>query len=163
MTRITANYNGKQFHGMRGAFVTDRNYDCPITGTIYGCLLNEVNALKANAPRFTEKPYIAPPLAPILYIKPENTKAGHGAEVTLPPSASHVHVGATLGLSLAKQLLLSESRMRFITFLAIPLSAIFPYLTILFFALPLNTAHLMDLIQLGLGSSTKMQSATQIT
>lgn len=102
MTRITGNYNGKQFHGMRSAFATDRNYDCPITGTIYGCLLNEVNALKANAPRFTEKPYIAPPLAPILYIKPENTKAGHGAEVTLPPSASHVHVGATLGVIIGK-------------------------------------------------------------
>lgn len=63
-------------------------------GTVFGVLLNETATLARHAATFREPPYKAPPVAPVLYIKPRNTFAGEGARVEAP---GEVRVDATVG------------------------------------------------------------------
>lgn len=102
MEHVIARQYGKEFEENKTAFSTSESYDCPISGTIYGCLLNEEKSMKERTDLFSEKPYQALPNAPILYIKPENTKSGHLSEVALPAEESHVQVGGTLGIVIGK-------------------------------------------------------------
>jgi len=67
-------------------------------GTIYGTLLNHADALAALGDRVHGAPYKAPPRAPILYIKPRNTVAGHGDPVAVPRGVDELEIGATLGV-----------------------------------------------------------------
>ena len=53
----------------------------PPVGTAYGALLNHRAALAALGDAVHAAPYKAPPKAPVLYIKPRNTFAGHGDTV----------------------------------------------------------------------------------
>ena len=69
-----------------------------LDGTVYGALLNYRADLEALGPRMQTAPYLAPPRAPVLYLKPRNTWIGDGGAVPLPASASAVHVGATIAL-----------------------------------------------------------------
>ncbi len=71
-------------------------YRC--AGTVYGTLLNHRAALAALGDAVSQAPYKAPPRAPVLYIKPRNTFAGQGAEVTIPTEAQELEIGASLGL-----------------------------------------------------------------
>jgi len=73
------------------------------TGTVYGALLNFRGALEALGDSVNAPPYQAPPAAPILYIKPRNTLAGHLAEVALAPGAEALEIGAALGIVIGRR------------------------------------------------------------
>lgn len=73
-----------------------------LTGTVYGTLLNYRADLAAFAARLQGPPYLAPPKAPILYIKPRNTWIANGAEISLPVRAAAVQVGATLAVIIGR-------------------------------------------------------------
>lgn len=73
----------------------------PVRGTVYGTLLNDRAALEALGDAVNAPPYKAPPRAPILYVKPRNTLAGHGARVVVPDE-SGVQVGASLGIVIGR-------------------------------------------------------------
>ena len=64
-------------------------------GIVYGVLLNNQREADALAPRMHEKPYQAPPRAPILYVKTANTFSADGGWVRTPRP---VEIGATVGL-----------------------------------------------------------------
>lgn len=79
----------------------------PVTGTVYGTLLNDRAALSALGDAVHEAPYKAPPKAPILYVKPRNTLTGHGTYVTVPEnvagaSGPGIEVGASLGIVIGR-------------------------------------------------------------
>lgn len=79
----------------------------PVTGTVYGTLLNDRAALSVLGDAVHEAPYKAPPKAPILYVKPRNTLTGHGTCVTVPEnvagaSGSGIEVGASLGIVIGR-------------------------------------------------------------
>ena len=62
-------------------------FRAPPVGTVYGTLLNHRDALAALGDAVHAAPYKAPPKAPVLYIKPRNTLAGHGVPVVVPADA----------------------------------------------------------------------------
>jgi 5-oxopent-3-ene-1,2,5-tricarboxylate decarboxylase/2-hydroxyhepta-2,4-diene-1,7-dioate isomerase len=68
-----------------------------VSGTVYGVILNDHASLQKIG-ALDEAPYKGAPKAPVLYIKPANTRVGCGATVALPPAAKTLEVGATLGL-----------------------------------------------------------------
>jgi 5-oxopent-3-ene-1,2,5-tricarboxylate decarboxylase/2-hydroxyhepta-2,4-diene-1,7-dioate isomerase len=70
----------------------------PVGGTVYGTLLNHVDALAALGEQVNAAPYKAPPRAPVLYIKPRNTLAGHRQPAVVPADVPEVEIGATLGI-----------------------------------------------------------------
>lgn len=74
----------------------------PIQGTVYGTLLNDHATLEAMGSALHEAPYKAPPKAPVLYVKPRNTQAGHGATVGVPDDAVGVQVGGSLGIVIGR-------------------------------------------------------------
>lgn len=65
---------------------------------IYGTLLNDRATLTRMAGAFTQQPYKAPPVNPVLYIKPANTYAPPGAQVEVPSDPGVVRIDATLGV-----------------------------------------------------------------
>ncbi len=75
-------------------------------GTIYGVILNDKASLAAIGPALFADPYKAAPKAPVLYIKPANTrlnaKVGAGATAILPAGADSVEIGATLALVIGR-------------------------------------------------------------
>ncbi len=76
----------------------------PVAGAVYGTLLNDRHALEALGDAVNAAPYKAPPRAPILYLKPRNTLAGHGARVVVPggQDGPGVQVGASLGIVIGR-------------------------------------------------------------
>ncbi|MBN3812306.1 fumarylacetoacetate hydrolase family protein [Paraburkholderia sp. Ac-20347] len=82
--------------GVRGV-----RFRAPVSGAVYGTLLNDRHALDALGDAVHAPPYKAPPRAPILYLKPRNTLAGHGARVRVP-DANGVQVGASLGIVMGR-------------------------------------------------------------
>ncbi|HZZ12279.1 MAG TPA: fumarylacetoacetate hydrolase family protein [Paraburkholderia sp.] len=74
----------------------------PASGAVYGTLLNHRAALAALGDAMHSAPYKAPPEAPILYLKPRNTLAGHRARVVVPDNAVGVEVGASLGIVIGR-------------------------------------------------------------
>ncbi|MET3695793.1 5-carboxy-2-oxohept-3-enedioate decarboxylase HpaG1 subunit [Bacillus oleivorans] len=76
--------------------------DAPVTGTVYGTLLNYQGNLEALSEALNQKPYYEPPKAPILYIKPKNTWIGSGADILLPSDINELEVGASLGIVIEK-------------------------------------------------------------
>ncbi|CAE6748968.1 Homoprotocatechuate catabolism bifunctional isomerase/decarboxylase [Paraburkholderia aspalathi] len=74
----------------------------PVSGAVYGTLLNDRAALAALGEAVHAAPYKAPPKAPILYLKPRNTLAGHRARVAVPDDALGVEVGASLGIVIGR-------------------------------------------------------------
>ena len=69
---------------------------------VCGALLNFRADLEALGERMNGPPYLAPPRAPVLYLKPRNTWSGAGDDIALPSSAAAVLVGATLGLVIGR-------------------------------------------------------------
>jgi 5-oxopent-3-ene-1,2,5-tricarboxylate decarboxylase/2-hydroxyhepta-2,4-diene-1,7-dioate isomerase len=75
-----------------------------LTGTVYGALLNHRADVEALGARMHGPPYLAPPKAPILYIKPRNTWRVNGDAIpipqppALPAHGAGVQVGATLAV-----------------------------------------------------------------
>lgn len=74
-----------------------------MTGTVYGVLLNDAAAHARLSPAFGEAPYRAPPIAPILYIKPRNTFASNGAAIAVPADPGLVRVDATIGAVIGRR------------------------------------------------------------
>jgi len=74
----------------------------PVSGTVYGTLLNDRAALDALGDAVHAAPYKAPPKAPILYVKPRNSFAGHRGRVVVPDNAAGVEVGASLGIVIGR-------------------------------------------------------------
>lgn len=74
----------------------------PVEGTVVGALLNYRGELEALGDTLSAPPYQAPPKAPILYLKPANTRVGHGHEVALPEDVDAVWVGACLGVVIGR-------------------------------------------------------------
>jgi len=71
---------------------------CPANPTVYGVVLNHPCALEGLGEQLAQPPYQAPPKGPVLYIKPRNTWAESGSEITLPEGETAVELGATLAL-----------------------------------------------------------------
>src|SRR5882672_5724702 len=71
-------------------------------GTVYGSLLNFRSALDALGNQVHRPPYKAPPLAPILYIKPRNTLAADGDAIAVPEGVAELEMGASLGLVIGR-------------------------------------------------------------
>ena len=69
---------------------------------IYGVVLNDKTSLGKLGEELSQAPYKAEPKAPAMYIKPRNTIAGNGAEITLPTGENRVEIGAVLGLVIGK-------------------------------------------------------------
>jgi len=77
-------------------------FEVPTHGAVYGTALNFRGALAALGAAVSAAPYLAPPRAPILYIKPRNTWIGHGAAVYLPAGHEAVALGPTLGVVIGR-------------------------------------------------------------
>ena len=75
-----------------------QRYRAPPLHTVYGALLNHRAALQALGDAVHAPPYKAPPKAPVLYIKPRCTFAGHGDAVVVPAGVEALQIGATLGV-----------------------------------------------------------------
>ena len=79
-----------------------------LTGAIYGALLNHRADIEALGARMHGPPYLAPPQAPILYIKPRNTWCANGDAIPipvppiLPAHGAGVQVGATLAVIIGR-------------------------------------------------------------
>lgn len=69
-----------------------------LAGNIYGVVLNDTPEREALAPQFDEKPYAAPPRAPVVYMKPLASVAT--GPVAVP--ASGLTAAATLALLVAR-------------------------------------------------------------
>jgi len=74
----------------------------PGPGNVYGALLNFKDALAALGDAAMRPPYKAPPRAPVLYIKPRNTLAGHGAHIVVPGGVEALRMGGTLGVVIGR-------------------------------------------------------------
>jgi len=72
-----------------------------VSGTVYGVILND-NASLQKIGSLDEAPYKGAPKAPVLYLKPANTRVACGATVELPAGASAVEVAATVGLVMGR-------------------------------------------------------------
>lgn len=84
-------------------YANDVQLDTPINGTVYGTLLNFQGALEELGEQVNEKPYVSPPKAPILYIKPVNTFNRNGEGIPMPPHVSELEIGASLGIVIGKK------------------------------------------------------------
>jgi 5-oxopent-3-ene-1,2,5-tricarboxylate decarboxylase/2-hydroxyhepta-2,4-diene-1,7-dioate isomerase len=73
-----------------------------LSGTVYGTLLNDPAALAAIGDAAHSAPYKAPPRAPVLYVKPRNTLAGHGSHTVVPTGAPALEIGASLGIVIGR-------------------------------------------------------------
>ena len=81
---------------------TERHFNVPRIGTVYGALLNHRAALAALGDAVDHPPYKAPPRAPVLYIKPRNTHIGHGDPIVVPAGVDELEIGATLGIVIGR-------------------------------------------------------------
>jgi 5-oxopent-3-ene-1,2,5-tricarboxylate decarboxylase/2-hydroxyhepta-2,4-diene-1,7-dioate isomerase len=92
----TVELNGKRYS-------TDKlPWDAPVSGTIYGTLLNYRGALAALGEAVNAAPYKAAPKAPVLYIKPVNTIIGYGMPIPLPADVLELEIGAALGVVIGR-------------------------------------------------------------
>jgi 5-oxopent-3-ene-1,2,5-tricarboxylate decarboxylase/2-hydroxyhepta-2,4-diene-1,7-dioate isomerase len=73
-----------------------------LSGVVYGTLLNDPAALAALGDAVYAPPYKAPPVAPVLYLKPRNTLAASGSAVVVPADAGELEIGAALGLVIGR-------------------------------------------------------------
>jgi 5-oxopent-3-ene-1,2,5-tricarboxylate decarboxylase / 2-hydroxyhepta-2,4-diene-1,7-dioate isomerase len=66
------------------------------TGTVYGTLMNFPCEHAALAAHMHDKPYSAPPKAPVLFIKTANTFSANGAAIVIPSGVDAVQVRASV-------------------------------------------------------------------
>lgn len=81
----------------------DMQFDTPISGTVFGTLVNFKGVLEGLADAVNDKPYLSPPNAPVLYIKPANTFNRYGASIPMPEGISKLEMGASLGIVIGKK------------------------------------------------------------
>jgi len=89
-------YNGESYE------INKLPLDAPVSGTIYGTLLNYKGALSQMGNAVYEEPYNMPPEAPILYIKPINTIIGYGMPIPMPIDETELEIGAALGIVIGR-------------------------------------------------------------
>jgi len=73
-----------------------------LSGTVYGVLANDPQAVTVLGDAVHQAPYKAPPKAPVLYLKPRNTLAGSGCPILLPAGEDAFELGAHLGLVIGR-------------------------------------------------------------
>jgi len=73
-------------------------WEVPVAGAVYGTLLNYKGAVAALGEAMLAPPYQAPPVAPVLYLKPANTWIGCGGAIPLAPEIDAVEIGAALAV-----------------------------------------------------------------
>jgi 5-oxopent-3-ene-1,2,5-tricarboxylate decarboxylase / 2-hydroxyhepta-2,4-diene-1,7-dioate isomerase len=76
--------------------------ESPVRGAVYGTLLNFKDALAALGNAVREPPYKAPPKAPVLYVKPRNTRSAHGRPIVVPEGVAALQMGASLGVVIGR-------------------------------------------------------------
>jgi len=76
--------------------------DAPVSGTIYGTLLNFRGELDALGEAMHAPPYQKPPKAPVLYMKPANTVIGNGMAIPVPDGVDTLQAGAALGIVIGR-------------------------------------------------------------
>ncbi|MDX1806974.1 MAG: fumarylacetoacetate hydrolase family protein [Paenisporosarcina sp.] len=81
----------------------DIQLDSPISGTVFGTLVNFKGVLEELGDTVNDKPYLSPPVAPVLYIKPANTFNRYGAGIPMPEGISKLEMGASLGIVIGKK------------------------------------------------------------
>jgi 5-oxopent-3-ene-1,2,5-tricarboxylate decarboxylase/2-hydroxyhepta-2,4-diene-1,7-dioate isomerase len=81
----------------------DIQLDTPISGTVFGTLVNFKGVLEELGDTVNDKPYLSPPVAPVLYIKPANTFNRYGAGIPMPEGITKLEMGATLGIVIGKK------------------------------------------------------------
>lgn len=81
----------------------DLQIDTPISGSVFGALVNFKGVLEELGDTVNDKPYLSPPVAPVLYIKPANTFSRYGAGIPIPEGLTLLEMGATLGLVIGKK------------------------------------------------------------
>lgn len=74
----------------------------PTQGSVVGVLLNDTDSWDSLADEFHQAPYKAAPRAPVLYLKPANTWAAHGAPIVVPADLNELEVGASVGVVLGR-------------------------------------------------------------
>lgn len=74
----------------------------PIGGTVYGVALNDTAECDALAGQLQAAPYNAPPVAPIVYIKPRNCIQPGGGVVRLPQGAGEAVMASTVAVHFAR-------------------------------------------------------------
>jgi 5-oxopent-3-ene-1,2,5-tricarboxylate decarboxylase/2-hydroxyhepta-2,4-diene-1,7-dioate isomerase len=74
----------------------------PVSGTVYGVVLNVRSQVELYGEALTKPPYQAPPRAPVLYIKTPNTYAPNHAEVAVPAGVDALEVNATLAVVMGR-------------------------------------------------------------
>src|SRR6476646_2742059 len=70
------------------------DWDVPMRGSVIGALLNTRSALAELGEAMHAPPYMAPPVAPVLYIKPANTWVPCNAPVLVPTDVEAMAVAA---------------------------------------------------------------------
>ncbi|EJL30770.1 2-keto-4-pentenoate hydratase/2-oxohepta-3-ene-1,7-dioic acid hydratase [Caulobacter sp. AP07] len=75
-----------------------------IAGTVYGVVLNDAVERERLGEALAAAPYGAPPVAPVVYIKPRNCVSVGGAAVPTPGDAPRLTLAATLGLLFERDL-----------------------------------------------------------
>lgn len=76
-----------------------------LSGVVVGALLNDPAELRALGDAVHQPPHKAPPVAPVLEVKPRHTLAADGAAVVLPAGAAgsdELEVGASLGIVIGR-------------------------------------------------------------
>ena len=73
-----------------------------LSGLVVGALLNHAPAISALGAAVHQPPYKAPPLAPVLAIKPRNTLALSGANIEVPAGVAALEIGASLGIVIGR-------------------------------------------------------------
>lgn len=71
---------------------------CPLDGTVYGVALNSRQQLERLGSALSQAPYVKPPVAPVLYIKPANTLNRAGGVVEVPAGVESLEANATLAV-----------------------------------------------------------------
>lgn len=71
---------------------------CPLDGTVYGVALNSRRHLERLGAALEQAPYVKPPVAPVLYIKPINTFNRSGGVVEIPAGIESLEANATLAV-----------------------------------------------------------------
>lgn len=71
---------------------------CPLDGTVYGVALNSHRHLQRLGAALEQAPYVKPPVAPVLYIKPANTFTRSGGVVEIPAGVESLEANATLAV-----------------------------------------------------------------
>jgi 5-oxopent-3-ene-1,2,5-tricarboxylate decarboxylase / 2-hydroxyhepta-2,4-diene-1,7-dioate isomerase len=73
-----------------------------LSGVVVGALLNDPAQITALGDAAHRPPHKAPPVAPVLEVKPRHTLAHDGAQVQVPAGVDALEVGCSLGIVIGR-------------------------------------------------------------